>query len=410
MQFSTPATISASNGEIRLPRVLYAIVLRTGEKFSSGEEQIALLAQEFQRNGAIFYPLFISDPATSNTLKYESLGIKASCLDLQRFSFRGLRDLISVIDANNIDIVHWNFTTVVANPYLWALSLARPRVRHWYTDHTSKMVPNPPLPSGLRRALKKLLLRRYEQTICVSSYIEQYNRRQGLTDRLTMCAHFINTKRFAPDPEVRAAVRRRELVEDRQVMIYVGHLIADKGIDLAIDALRGLPDSVVFWIIGKGPVAAELEARAKAKGVSGRVRFFGQQVEVQPFMQAADVLVCPSRWAEAAGFVNLEAQACGLPVVGARIGGIPEYVIDGETGLLANPEDVTDLTQKLAEVLTDPARRAKLSASALAHARKNFCPESGMPPMLAVYRGKAPPASNPASQRAESLTGQASSS
>ncbi len=56
-------------------------------------------------------------------------------------------------------------------------------------------------------------------------------------------------------------------------------------------------------------------------------------------MQAADAFVCPSRWAEAAGLVNIEAQACGLPVLASRIGGIPEYVMDGRTGVLFPPGD-----------------------------------------------------------------------
>jgi glycosyltransferase involved in cell wall biosynthesis len=370
-----------------LPRVLYAIVLKPGEKFSSGEEQMALLASAFEAHGSHFHPLFITDPATSSTIEFDQRGIPATCLGLMPFNLRGLRDLVRVIDEHRIDIIHWNFTNYIFNAYVWGLSIVRPRLRHWYTDHASKFSYMAPAPTGLRRFAKSLLLRRYERTICVSAYIEQYHRAQRLTDRLVTCLHFINTARFTPNPAMRAAIRQREGVEDAQVLLYVGNLIWEKGVDLVIDAMADLPASTRLWVVGAGVAADGLRARAQERGLADRVRFLGQQFEVQPFMQAADVLVCPSRWGEAAGFVNMEAQACGLPVVAARIGGIPEYVVDGRTGLLVKPDDVDDLNSKLATILENDRLRARLSAAARAHAAEHFSPAAGLPPMLDAYRG-----------------------
>ena len=84
------------------------------------------------------------------------------------------------------------------------------------------------------------------------------------------------------------------------------------------------------------------------------MRFLGLQRNVEPFMQAADCLVCPSLWAEAAGLVNLEAHASGLPVLASRIGGIPEYVADGETGLLFEPENAGALADAVVRLAADP--------------------------------------------------------
>ena len=68
---------------------------------------------------------------------------------------------------------------------------------------------------------------------------------------------------------------------------------------------------------------------------------------MEPLLQAADCAVCPSIWSEAAGLVNLEAQACGLPVIARRIGGIPELVEDGRTGFLFTPGDHRELAERL---------------------------------------------------------------
>ena len=95
-----------------------------------------------------------------------------------------------------------------------------------------------------------------------------------------------------------------------------------------------------------------------------RVRFLGPQDRVEPYLQAADVLVCPSLWQEAAGLVNVEAQACGLPVVASRIGGIPEYVEEGRTGLLFPPGDFRQLAACLTQLKESPDLCNRLGAEA----------------------------------------------
>ena len=87
-------------------------------------------------------------------------------------------------------------------------------------------------------------------------------------------------------------------------------------------------------------------------------------------MQAADAFVCPSRWAEAAGLVNIEAQACGLPVLASRIGGIPEYVMDGRTGVLFPPGDAEELAAAVRRLLDDPERFREMGREARESGRR----------------------------------------
>ena len=128
-----------------------------------------------------------------------------------------------------------------------------------------------------------------------------------------------------------ARCARRWASAEEFVAVTVAYLIKDKGIDVAVKALAQLPEDVVLWVVGDGPEQGNLQALAQDLGLGQRVRFLGPRRNVEPFLQAADCALCPSVWAEAAGLVNLEALACGLPVVASRIGGIPEFIEDGRT-------------------------------------------------------------------------------
>ena len=136
------------------------------------------------------------------------------------------------------------------------------------------------------------------------------------------------------------------------------------------EALARLADrSWHLSIVGDGPARPEVEAAFATRGLAGdRITFRGARAsEAMPAVYAdADVLVWPAI-NEAYGFVFLEAQAAGLPVVGARRGGVPEIVRDGETGLLAPEGDVSAFADCVGVLLADPSTRARMGAAAAAH-------------------------------------------
>ena len=114
-------------------------------------------------------------------------------------------------------------------------------------------------------------------------------------------------------------------------------------------------------LVGDGPAQEALARQATALGVAGQVCFTGRQPSstVQTWMQAADVLVLPSR-SEGRPNVVLEAQACGLPVVATRVGGTPELVKDGDSGLLVEPDDPEALARAVGRLAGDAALRQRL--------------------------------------------------
>jgi glycosyltransferase involved in cell wall biosynthesis len=367
-----------------LPRVLYVTALEAFRKFGSMEEQIVILAQAFRARGSLFLPLFL--PAAKAAHPAEANGWPVECLDLRPFHWKTLRQVVKLIRENRIELLHWHFYEPLANPYLWMLTLLMPGVRHWYTDHTSRLGAVRP-DRHPKRLLKRLLLRRYHRVIGVSRFVQECLRRQGCWSNLCCCLHFVNTERFRPDAAVRSVVRAELGVAEHFVLLTAGHLIRPKGVDVLLHALRQLPESVLLWIVGDGEQSDALRSMCRQLNLDGRVRFLGLQRNVQPYMQAADLFVCPSIWAEAAGLVNIEAGACGLPVVASRVGGIPEYVNDGTTGFLVPPGDPVSLAQCIARLCCDAALHQSMGRNARQWATEHFSAQRRLEEYLDLYRG-----------------------
>jgi len=239
---------------------------------------------------------------------------------------------------------------------------------------------------GQKKLLKRMLLRRYDKVLCVSQFVLNDLRREEIRSDLTLSRHFINTDRFRPDKTARSELRKQLHVEGRFVLLTVAQLIRPKGIEVLIKALATLPESVVLWIVGDGDESERLRQLCSELYLTSRVCFHGLQQNVAPLMQAADCFVCPSLWAEAAGLVNLEASASGLPVVASRIGGIPEYVEDGRTGFLFLPGDHDELARYVRSLNDDSVMHRKMSLEARAWAVEKFSADSGVLEYLNLYR------------------------
>ena len=165
----------------------------------------------------------------------------------------------------------------------------------------------------------------------------------------------------------RAAARARlGLSPDAYVVAGVGRLVPIKGFDLLVAALPALAARVPgarVLLVGDGVEREALQARAVALGVAGRLQLCNAVTDVIGVLAAADVLAAPSR-NEGMGRVLVEAMALGLPVVGTRVGGIADVIVDGECGLVVPPEDPEALAEALVDLGLDAARRRKLGEGA----------------------------------------------
>ena len=370
----------------RLPRVLYAVVLDPTQKFGSLEEQIICMARAFQAHSSLFYPLFICPGGNNRFSVLDAAGVEGECLDLRTFRWSRLARLSRIVTQRGITLVHWNFTEMLRNSYMWWLTLLHPTVSHCYTDHISRESQAQQTAGGLKSVLKRLFLQRYTKVFCVSQFVLDDLLHRDVRADLMLSRHFINTDRFCPDPAVRINLRKKLQVEDRFVVLTVAHLVREKGVDTLIRALAELPPQVILWIVGEGDELAGLKQLCSELGVTSRVCFHGLQKNVAPFMQAADCFVCPSLWAEAAGLVSLEASSAGLPVIASRIGGLPEYVEQGHTGYLFPPGDHRELARCIQVLVENSALLSRMSAEARAVAVERFGMDVGIRRYLDSYR------------------------
>lgn len=164
-------------------------------------------------------------------------------------------------------------------------------------------------------------------------------------------------------------------IEGKNVVLFVGRLVEKKGVADLLAAYSSLPAVLrartALWIVGDGEQRPALESLAHRLGIFPDVTFFGKKSNavLPDYYAAADLFVGPSTEAksgdtEGQGVVFLEAFAARLCVLATRVGGIPEIVEDGHTGLLAAPRDPNDLARQLVQLLGDHDLRHRLAESA----------------------------------------------
>jgi glycosyltransferase involved in cell wall biosynthesis len=128
---------------------------------------------------------------------------------------------------------------------------------------------------------------------------------------------------------------------------------------------------VHFLVVGSGPERDSLEEYAKKLGISGHVTFTGFVADVTELMLDLNLLIVPSLW-EGFGLTALEAMAVGVPVVATSVGGLPEIVDHGTTGLLVPPADEAGLTRGITWMLDHPQEAVEMAAAAKAVVEQKF--------------------------------------
>lgn len=182
-------------------------------------------------------------------------------------------------------------------------------------------------------------------------------------DRVRVVPVGTDLSRFGPADGT--IVRKRHDLEGAAVILTAARLVPHKGLDTLVRALPAVLEKVpnaVLLVVGRGLELDRLRELAIDQRVPDQVRFIGgvQAEEMSAYYAAADVFAMVPREqfpaVEGFGTVFLEAAACEKPVVGSTSGGIPDAIVDGETGLLVPPQDPQATAQAIIQVLVDPER------------------------------------------------------
>jgi glycosyltransferase involved in cell wall biosynthesis len=157
---------------------------------------------------------------------------------------------------------------------------------------------------------------------------------------------------------------------DCPVVLTAARLDRQKGHRFLLEAACQVPEAI-FVLAGSGPERPVLEALARKLGVDDRVLFLGQRADIPALLASCDLFVLPSLY-EGFPLSILEAMAAGRAVVATAVGGTPEAITDGESGLLTPPGDSAALAKAIREVLSDPSLAGKMGATGKARVRQQF--------------------------------------
>jgi phosphatidylinositol alpha-1,6-mannosyltransferase len=204
-----------------------------------------------------------------------------------------------------------------------------------------------------------------------------------------------DTTAFSPGD--REAARARLGLGTRYVVSTVARVQSFKGHDTVIRALAGLPpplrSNLTYYIAGQGSHSDALRRLAQELGVQHQVTFAGLVPEERlvEVYRASDLFCLMTRRSERAvegfGLALLEAQSCGIPVLGSNVGGIPDAVEDGQTGFLLDPDDVAGVRIHLQQLLEEPQRYRKVGMAGRVRATNCCTWQAYTARMLEILRG-----------------------
>lgn len=322
---------------------------------------------------------FICYPGSTSEAPPPTDGTTSLAFDYRRARshFLALLAFLRLLRRYDIDVLyftdfgHWSWR----HP-LFHLAGVRRIVVH---DRTSgERDARPGLLGAVKRALHRVPTLGADCYIGVSEFVARRLVGAGAPPQRVHCVYNgIDLARFAGGADGYLQ-QQLGLSRGTRVVFASGRAQPYKGFEDFIDAAalleaQGVPD-VAFVYCGDGPTLEALRARAAERGVRA-FHFLGRRDDVPRLLRSASVAVVPARWAEAFGLTVVEGMAAGVPVVASRVGGIPELVEDGRTGLLVEPGDAAALSRAIRRLLDAPALATALARSAAEEAGRRFSVE-----------------------------------
>ena len=284
-----------------------------------------------------------------------------------------------------VDITHLHFPYPPAEVGQLLVGRGRPFVLTYHSDIVRQKVLGFLYRPFLGQVLRKASL----ITLSNPAYIQLSRFLQPFADKCRVIPHGADLTRFEQTPFVRErAAEIRAEHGARPIVLFVGRLRHYKGLGYLIAALQQVDAQLLA--VGTGPMGPQWQQEAVERGVSDRVSFLGEvsEEELISLYHAADVFVLPStNRAETWGTVQIEAMACGLPLICTELGTGTSYVNQhGVTGLVVPPSDSDALAGALQKILDDDSLRRRMGEAGLQRAQSQFSKEAMFDSMLSFYQ------------------------
>ena len=347
---------------VRPPRILLLITLAdTGGAQTYVAALLPALAGRFDVTVAAHGDGPLRDTALAAGVRFHSLRHVRRDLRPGR-DLLGLLELVALMRRERPDILHANSSKAGVLGRV-AAALAGVPVRI-FTVHGWAFKAHAGIRSALFRWADRLMAPLTTVTICVA----EGERTAGLAARTCRADRTV----VIPNAVDAAAAPQSRHAGEPPRIVAIGRLAAPKDALTLVRALAAVgPRPYSALVVGDGPDRPAVEAEIRSLGLERAVRLAGERRDVPGLLADADVFVLSSR-SEGAPLSVLEAMAAGLPVVASAVGGVPELVADGATGLLVPPGDPGALAAALDRLLADPALRRRLGAAARERVRTRF--------------------------------------
>ena len=298
--------------------------------------------------------------------------------------------LAAVARKHNIDLIHCN--EIYPNPY------AVRAARNLCAEGPPREGCSVPVLTHIRLSMKNGMIRKYDLAsadgIVVPSVAlaHEFDAWEDHDRRVTVIYNGVNLEEFQRTRSVEAARLQIGLPADGILLGAIGQLGPRKGGDIILDAFARLaarrPEARLVFVgdphRGQEAFGEKLQQAAKHPSLAGRVFFYPFTEQILPFYEALDINLLISR-AEGFGRTIIEAAAAGVPSIGARVGGIPEIILDDNTGLLVPPENSAALLTAMDRLVGDVALRRKMADAAFRRAAQVFSNAAHAKQMMDLY-------------------------
>jgi len=235
-------------------------------------------------------------------------------------------------------------------------------------------------------SITKFSIERSDAVTAVSAYLrdETYRAFGCVNCDVRVIPNFISLDEYHPATDDRC--RRALAPAGNKVLVHISNFRPVKRVLDVVRIFAGVRKEMPATLVmaGDGPDRDAAEAEVDRLKLTRDVRFLGRVEDVADVLRGADLFLLPTQ-SESFGLAALEAMACGVPVIASRAGGIPEVVVDGETGVLAEPGAVDVMVEAALGILKDSKRHERMRAASVARAG-DFTTEKVVPQYEALYR------------------------